>query len=127
MAGRKVQIDEEQVRFLAQIQCTHEEIAAFFHCSTDTIARRYAETIKEEREVGRSSLRKWQWDSARKGNTTMLIWLGKQYLGQTDKQVIEADVRTTYQEIDPFAEFLRDHPELAEPAISAFAGNGGSG
>jgi hypothetical protein len=31
------------------------------------------------------SLRRWQIEAARKGNPTMLVWLGKQLLGQTDK------------------------------------------
>jgi hypothetical protein len=37
-------------------------------------------------EEGRMSLRRLQWKKAQEGNTTMLIWLGKQYLGQSDKQ-----------------------------------------
>ena len=33
-----------------------------------------------------------QWDAAKKGNTTMLVWLGKQYLGQKEpKQEFELD------------------------------------
>ena len=34
-------------------------------------------------------LRKAQLDAALSGNSTMLIWLGKQMLGQVDKQEIE--------------------------------------
>ena len=30
------------------------------------------------------SLRHWQFNAARGGNIQMLIWLGKQYLGQRD-------------------------------------------
>ena len=29
-----------------------------------------------------------QWKAAERGNTSMLIWLGKQILGQSDKQEI---------------------------------------
>ena len=30
-----------------------------------------------------------QWKSAEKGNVTMQIWLGKQNLGQSDKQEVQ--------------------------------------
>ena len=33
----------------------------------------------------RRSLRKWQYNLAKQGNLGMLIWLGKQYLGQREK------------------------------------------
>jgi hypothetical protein len=60
----------------------------------------------------RASLRRWQLESAKKGNVAMLIWLGKQILQQTDKieQVSHLEVKQlTPQEIekvlieDPFA------------------------
>jgi len=35
--------------------------------------------------MGKMSIRRLQFEKAKEGNTTMLIWLGKQYLGQTDK------------------------------------------
>jgi hypothetical protein len=43
-----------------------------------------AEAIERGREVGRTRLRRLQWQGAEKGNATMLIWLGKQLLGQRD-------------------------------------------
>lgn len=43
------------------------------------------------RENGRSTLRRLQWQKANAGSDTMLIWLGKQLLGQKDKS--EHDVR----------------------------------
>jgi hypothetical protein len=36
------------------------------------------------REEGKASLRRMQWRAAER-STAMLIWLGKQYLGQTGK------------------------------------------
>ena len=50
-------------------------------------------------EGWRQELRNLQKDAARKGNTAMLVWLGKQYLGQTDKleqkQEVKAEVTET--------------------------------
>jgi hypothetical protein len=76
---------EQIILRLAEIQCTHAEIAAVLGCSTDTVANNYSELIKKGSECGKSSLRRWQWISAENGNPTMQIWLGKQMLGQTDK------------------------------------------
>ena len=89
----KIEIDFAEVDKLCQIQCTGEEIASFFEISYDTLERRckeqfkvsFAEYIKEKSSKGKSSLRRLQWKAAMNGNVTMLIWLGKQYLGQADK------------------------------------------
>jgi len=75
------------------LQCTQEEIASFFQCSADTIDRackthykkNFAEIFKQKRGIGNVSLRRKQYEVALAGNVTMLIWLGKQYLGQTEK------------------------------------------
>ena len=89
----KIEIDFAEVDKLCQIQCTGEEIASFFEISYDTLERRckeqfkvsFAEYIKEKSSKGKSSLRRLQWKAAMNGNVTMLMWLGKQYLGQADK------------------------------------------
>jgi hypothetical protein len=33
-----------------------------------------------------------QWQAAEKGNSTMLVWLGKQYLNQKDKSEVHANI-----------------------------------
>jgi hypothetical protein len=85
MARPKKEIDADQVIRLAAIQCSYEEMAAVLDCDPSTLTRRFAQAIKKGREQGKSSLKRLQWESAHKGNITMQIWLGKQYLGQTDK------------------------------------------
>lgn len=79
------------VEKLAHIQCTQTEIAATLGVSVDTLTRRkeFAEVYKRGCEGGRKSLRRMQFEAASKGNVTMQIWLGKQYLGQTDHSVSE--------------------------------------
>jgi hypothetical protein len=90
-AGRpKKVLDEEQIRELAQIQCTDTEIAAVMRVSVDTIHRNYAELIKEGREQGKKSLRRAQFQKALEGNPAMLIWLGKFYLGQKEEITLNA-------------------------------------
>lgn len=86
MARPKKQIDGEMVKKLASIFCTQDQIATIMGCSVDTLARRFADVIKEGREHGKYSLLKKQFELAVAGNVTLLIWLGKQHLGQSDKQ-----------------------------------------
>lgn len=89
MARPKIEIDESLVDKLASIHCTMEEIGSIVGCSVDTLERRFADVIKKAKDKGKSSLRRYQWELAQKGNATMLIWLGKQLLGQRDIQAIQ--------------------------------------
>lgn len=91
-AGRpRKEIDQEQFEKLCGLQCTEEEICAWFDISDKTLAgwcnRTYGEkfsvVFREKREKGKISLRRYQWELAKK-NATMAIWLGKQFLGQRD-------------------------------------------
>ena len=40
----------------------------------------------------RMKLAQKQFELAMDGNVTMLVWLGKQYLGQTDKQEMTSEI-----------------------------------
>lgn len=88
MARPRKKIDPEQVKALAGIGCTNEEMADALKCSPDTLTRRFADAIESGRATAKRSLRRMQWESAKNGSTGMLIWLGKQMLGQRDKQEI---------------------------------------
>lgn len=88
-------VDDETIEKLAAIHCTMDEIASIAGCSKDTIERRpeLMAKIEKARATGKSSIRRHQWKLAEKGNATMLIWLGKQLLGQKDVSRIDlADV-----------------------------------
>jgi hypothetical protein len=96
--GRPVkEINLEELDKLCAMQCTCEEVAGWFDVSVDTVERRvlemtgmgFAAYFKLKRGKGKVSLRRKQMQVALGGNTTMLIWLGKQYLEQKDKQEIE--------------------------------------
>ena len=85
---KKYNLDTKQVEQLAGYGCTDTEIASFFDISRTTLERNYEHYLTKGRESGKIRLRQLQWASAKKGNVAMLIWLGKQMLGQTDKQEI---------------------------------------
>jgi hypothetical protein len=98
MGRPELDIDPRQVELLASAFCTNEEIAAKLGCSSDTLTRRYAESLQKGRDNAKASLRVKQWEVARKGNVPMLIWLGKQYLGQRDKR--DLHITDTDKELD---------------------------
>lgn len=84
MARPLKDIDPRQVELLAECGCTLNEIAAKLGCHADTIRDRFSESVQKGREAGKTDLRQTQWRVAKSGNVAMLIWLGKQYLGQRD-------------------------------------------
>ena len=71
------------------VGATNVEIAEFLGCSVDVLERRFADVLRKKRVSMRLRLRRAQLRLAMEGNVTMLIWLGKQYLGQTDRPVAE--------------------------------------
>lgn len=101
MARPKKNIDPDQVRRLAMINCTMVEIASVVQCSVDTIERRFADVVKEGWSQGRSSLKRMMWESAQKGNTSMLIFLSKQMLGYSDKVEQKVDATVNGENLTP--------------------------
>src|ERR1700693_567593 len=91
-------VDLGLVEKLAHIQCTYGEIAATLGVSVDTLQRNrdFAAIYKKGAEGGRKSLRRMQFESANKGNIGMQIWLGKQYLSQSDQGRLEVQNTTSY-------------------------------
>jgi hypothetical protein len=85
MARPLKDIEPWQVYKLARIGCTDAEIGTILGCSEDTLTNRFSEHLRKGREKMRMSLRRMQYKAAQTGNITMLIWLGKQYLKQSDK------------------------------------------
>ena len=86
---KKYNIDKGQVEKLAALGCTNTEIASFFGCSKDLISKSYSTNVTKGKEKGKIRLRQMQWRSAENGSVPMQIWLGKQLLGQTDRQEVE--------------------------------------
>lgn len=86
----KKTIDYETVEKLAALFCTQDEIAAFLNLDVKTLRadEKFLELYKKGLEKGKCSLRRHQYECAKKGNSAMLIWLGKQYLGQSEKMAI---------------------------------------
>ena len=86
---KKYKLPTDKVEQLASFGCTNREIASYFECSESLLSKSYSSFITKGRDKGKIRLRQLQYKAAERGNTSMLIWLGKQILGQTDKQEIE--------------------------------------
>ena len=91
MGRPKKKIDYEMVKKLGGMMCTQEEIASCLDMCTKTLQRdpEFSLVYKKALDAGHMSLRRLQMKAAEKGNTAMLIFLGKNYLGQRDKFVEE--------------------------------------
>jgi hypothetical protein len=88
--GTTAKIDVAELERLCMMQCTDEEIAAWFGVTTRTIERRrknpkFAAVMERAKAKGRISVRRQQLKLLEAGNATMGVWLGKQILGQSDQ------------------------------------------
>ena len=91
VVGRnKTIIPEEQVAQLAQYHCTNKEMADFFDVPLQTFVDNFRDIITKNRLITKQRLRKAQLDLAlNKHDRVMLIWLGKQMLGQAENPISE--------------------------------------
>ena len=103
-------IDQEQFEKLCGFQCTQEEICSWFDVTDKTLTswcketygESFSEVYSKKREKGKISLRRAQFQLATK-SAAMAIFLGKNYLGQTDR--IEQIV-TQIEDLTPLADML---------------------
>lgn len=86
------EIDKDQFEKLCEMQCTLDEITGFFRVADKTLENwckltyglNFYEVFKQKRQAGKISLRRTQFQLAKK-SAAMAIFLGKNYLGQSDK------------------------------------------
>ncbi len=95
--GRKIiKVDWKKVDAMCKIQCTQVEICSLLEICEDTLNTRckeehginFSEYSAQKREGGKASLRRMQWQQAEK-SPAMAIFLGKNLLGQSDKQAVD--------------------------------------
>src|SRR3982074_2357512 len=104
--GTTAEIDLKELERLSMMQCTDEEVAAWFGVTTRTIERRrqnakFAEVMDRGKAKGRISVRRMQMKLLEQGNATMGVWLGKNILGQTDEVRHEISVAAHLSVIMP--------------------------
>lgn len=86
--------DLQKIVAMIRIQCTQDEVCGVMGATDKTLNLAlkkigqpgFSELFKRHRDEGKVSLRRSQWKAAtEKLNPTMLVWLGKQMLGQRDQ------------------------------------------
>lgn len=88
-------LDPAEVYRLCLIGCTVETIAARLETTPDVLNKSFIHELNLARAERKEKLLAAQWELAvEKGDKTMLIWLGKQDLGQTDRQESTAEYKT---------------------------------
>lgn len=115
------------IKGLGNIQATSKECAAVLSVTEPTwIAFKKAnaaveDALRDGQGEGLASLRRRQFKAANDGNAALLIWLGKQYLGQADKQEIAQTVEVTHTDARSALEHLIDRQ------LTARSDQGGTG
>lgn len=102
MARPEKEIDKKTFEGLCNLQCTEEEICGFLNVTDKTLVKwckktyglGFSDTFKKYSQGGKVSLRRSQFRMA-ETNSTMAIWLGKQYLGQRDNPEESLDQEDT--------------------------------
>ena len=117
-------LDERQIRELSKIQCTHKEIAAVMGCDEDTVRNNYSAIINEAREEGKSSLRRAQWKKAvEEGNHSMLIWLGKHYLGQHEELKLSSSNEPEVRKLVNMWDKMNKNDKNTKEKVGKYAAN----
>lgn len=77
-------INLEKLKVAAKYQANDQELADKFGLTLEKLKNNYMKIVDKARAEGREALRIMQFEKAMQGDTRMLIWLGKQYLQQSD-------------------------------------------
>jgi transcriptional regulator with XRE-family HTH domain len=98
----KAELRKNSVEELAARGCTIEEIAGILGVNRDTVSDNFSAEVARGRNRLAEQLRGRQVDLAMNGSVPLLIWLGKQYLGQREKTdaVVREEV-ITIEELPP--------------------------
>lgn len=96
-------INKEELEELMKFYPTNKEASDWFDVSISTLDRfvkeHYGLTIDELREKSftrtRIAIKRAQIKKALSGCNVMLIWVGKQYLKQSDKQETQSQIQVT--------------------------------
>ena len=91
MRGKKDISIEKQVEKLASFGLTNKEIAEALGYDDSTLKRKFENFLIKGKAILKQRLKKKQIQVAMQGNVSMLIWLGKQYLEQSEKVVETGD------------------------------------
>ena len=112
---RKIEIDGSKVETLAGIGGTLDEIGKKLGCSADTLQSRFKKELERGWANLRLNVKNAQYEMAViKRNPTMLIWMGKQHLDQSDEGSAKKQAGGVGDQLEGFYKAL-----MAGPAAPA--------
>lgn len=104
-------IDPEEVEKLAKLWCSWEEMSDFFGVPANTLKYNFSDIVAKGRAETKQALRRAQIKLALSGNATMLIWLGKNILSQSETPQTAAQEALPWTDDDTTAEPLEDNTD----------------
>lgn len=125
MSRPEIPIDWDKVDHLLKAGCLGTEVAAVFgmHCETfyDRVVKKhgigFTEFMQQKRSSGDSVIRSKQYEKALEGSETMLIWLGKNRLGQRNEDKLSLVTDEQKAKLDntmDMVDYLQKKKEQAE-------------
>ena len=93
-------ISKRDFELLCNVQCTRDEICATLNVDANTLSKWIAATydgasfstiFKQKRNAGFASLRKRTYSAGMEGNTAILIFLNKVWLGLNEKVEVQVE------------------------------------
>ena len=98
---KKVELSEDnKIEKLASYGLTNKEIAEALGYNEVTLKRNFEIFLTKGRADLKQRLKRKQIAVAMQGNVVMLIWLGKQYLGQAEKTEQSGDYKIIVERVD---------------------------
>jgi len=110
----KTVVPPEEVYKLAQIGCKDSEIASWFGVNGETLRYNFKAELIKGRESLKQSLRRAQLEVALGGNATMLIWLGKNILGQSESPLTSSELQPLPWSTNNNTESDQTQPEFSD-------------
>jgi len=120
----KIDLNLDELERLSRLNCTMPEISAYFDIPLRTLEDKFTNepevrwAIEKGRATGKLSLRRKQIQIMEEtNNSTMAIWLGKQILGQTDKQEIVQDINIEERKVLDISRLSNDDLDYLERTL----------
>lgn len=126
---------------LCEIQCTIQELAAYFRCSEDALLKAvkrvkgvpFGVYFEQMKGSGRVSLRRKMFQTALKGDRQLMVWLSKQHLKMAEKSEvkmsggIKSENPRTIEEIQAELAEIREKQRAIEGSPDPAAAGTGEG
>jgi AraC-like DNA-binding protein len=111
---KSVKVDIEKLEAMASIGCTYKEMADEMNCSSETLDKSFRQVIDKGRSKLAQQIRATQIELALvKKNVTMLIFLGKCILNQSD-QPPPANIIVSGEDDASRKQFMSDLEKIIE-------------